>query len=175
MSSVIASRVPAGRARLVLGIALPLLVLDQLTKIWAIRELKGTPARSFLGDLFRLQYAENPGAFLSLGSQLSHDTRFWLLTVAVGLFLAGSIAYLLFSRTLHRISIIGLTLVISGGFSNVVDRALRPGGRVIDFMNMGVQSLRTGIFNIADMAIVAGIGVLIAAAFLSPSPSPDRD
>lgn len=160
--------VPKGRAKIVLGISLPLLAADQLTKIWAIENLRATPPRSFLGDLFRLQYAENPGAFLSLGSALSHDSRFWILTVAVGLFLLGSMGYLLISRTLHRFSVIGLALVVSGGLSNLIDRAFRPGGRVIDFMNMGIQGLRTGIFNIADMAIVAGIGLLVLATFVAP-------
>jgi signal peptidase II len=37
----------------------------------------------------------------------------------------------------------------------------RPGGHVIDFMNMGVGQLRTGIFNVADVMIMAGIVLLI--------------
>lgn len=37
-------------------------------------------------------------------------------------------------------------------------------GRVIDFLNVGIGSLRTGIFNVADMAILAGVGILIVEA-----------
>ena len=50
--------------------------------------------------------------------------------------------------------------MISGGFSNLYDRITNHGG-VVDFMNMGVGSLRTGIFNVADMAIMAGVLLLV--------------
>ncbi|MBL8935267.1 MAG: signal peptidase II, partial [Archangium sp.] len=49
-------------------------------------------------------------------------------------------------------------------FSNWIDRA-RFGGVVVDFMNMGLGSLRTGVFNVADLAILAGIGVLLIAGW----------
>ena len=57
---------------------------DQATKHWANQELVNKPTQSFLGDTFRLTYALNDGAFLSLGANLHADARFWILTVAVG-------------------------------------------------------------------------------------------
>jgi signal peptidase II len=53
----------------------------------------------------------------------------------------------------------GLALLIGGGVSNLVDRISR--GAVVDFLNLGIGSLRTGIFNVADMAIMSGIALLI--------------
>ena len=147
---------------------------DQLTKEWAKASLKGAMPISYLGDFFRFQYAENPGAFLSLGSGLSDGARFWILTVAVALFLGGSLVYLWVSKNLTRAGIVGLALVSSGGVSNLIDRLFRPEGKVIDFMNMGVNfiggpgGLRTGIFNVADVAIVAGILILSISAFEHP-------
>jgi len=129
--------------------------LDQVTKLIAIATLQDAPPQIFMGDLFRLQYAENQGAFLSLGANLSDSARFWLLTVFnVGI--VGVMSYLLvFRRPGHPAVAIALTCIIAGGTGNLIDRVFRD-GIVIDFMNVGIGSLRSGIFNIADLAIVAG-------------------
>ncbi|MCM2277432.1 MAG: signal peptidase II [Oligoflexia bacterium] len=140
---------------------LSLSLVDQLTKLAAIEWLRGAPPRIYLGDLFRLQYAENPGAFLSLGSSMPPAIRFWVFSVAVGAFLLGCVVYLYRSRDQDRLSSIGLAIITSGGISNLIDRLFRPGGRVIDFMNVGIGDLRTGIFNVADMAIMLGVGMML--------------
>ncbi|MGE0642983.1 MAG: signal peptidase II [Nitrospira sp.] len=49
---------------------------------------------------------------------------------------------------------------MSGGLSNLFNR-LRHDGRVIDFLNLGIGSLRIGIFNVADACITAGISLPI--------------
>lgn len=142
-------------------------VVDQWTKMLATEHLKNQPVRSYWGDLFRLQYATNDGAFLSLGSQLPPDARYWVLTIGVGLLLLALCVYALFSEPLWKTKLdawqVGAySLIASGGFSNWVDRA-RFNGSVVDFMNLGIGNhpfSRTGVFNIADLAILAGIGVL---------------
>ena len=61
------------------------------------------------------------------------------------------------------------SLVAAGGIGNLIDRIFRQ-GRVVDFMNMGITvnqfPLRTGIFNVADVAIMAGLFLIIAIEFL---------
>lgn len=139
---------------------------DQATKVIANEALKGAPPRVYLGDIFRLQWATNEGAFLSLGASLTPQARYWVLTVAVGLLLLGITFYSLTSKKLDGWQVTGYALIAGGGFSNWVDRA-RFDGRVVDFMNMGIgSSLRTGIFNVADLAILAGIGVLLVVGHL---------
>ena len=133
---------------------------DQATKHWANQELVNKPTQSFLGDTFRLTYALNDGAFLSLGANLPANARFWILTVAVGAMLVGILGYALWGENLNAAHVSGYALILSGGASNWVDRALND-GKVVDFMNMGIGSLRTGIFNVADLASLAGIGVLV--------------
>ena len=56
----------------------------------------------------------------------------------------------------------GLVLFVAGGSSNWIDRVLH--GRVVDFLNLGVGPIRTGVFNVADVAIVAGAGLVALAA-----------
>jgi signal peptidase II len=57
--------------------------------------------------------------------------------------------------------LIGTSLVLAGGASNWVDRLVR--GSVVDFLNIGVGPLRTGIVNVADMTIMLGVAVLLLA------------
>jgi signal peptidase II len=138
---------------------------DQATKKIATAALKGEAARIYLGDTFRLVWATNEGAFLSLGANLPDGARYWVLTVAVGLLLLGIVGYTLASKKLDPWQIGGYALIAGGGLSNWVDRA-RFDGRVVDFMNMGIGSLRTGIFNVADLSILAGIAVLMIHGWL---------
>lgn len=140
------------------------MVLDQWTKVLATDHLKGRPTLTWLGDTFRLQYATNDGAFLSLGSNLPPDARYWVLTIGVGLLLLALTVYTFISKKLDQTQVAAYALIASGGFSNWFDRA-RFGGVVVDFMNMGLGSLRTGIFNIADIAILVGIGMLFLQSY----------
>ncbi|MCB0365031.1 MAG: signal peptidase II [Bdellovibrionaceae bacterium] len=158
------------------GVVVLLLVLDQVSKEIAIHFLKGRATLTFLGDTFRLQYAENKGAFLSLGAGLSEGSRFWILGVIVLAFLA-LYSYHLLKGAPSREVVAGISLVVGGGISNLIDRFFRAEGSVIDFMNMGIGSLRTGIFNIADMAIVAGVLLLFYDSWLAKrrsQPSVER-
>jgi len=155
------------------------IALDQVTKVLATDAFKGKPTLSYLGDTFRFQFATNEGAFLSLGGNLPESARFWLLTVGVGgLLLAITVQAL--RNPVDTANLTGYALIVSGGFSNWIDRA-RFGGVVVDFMNMGLGSLRTGVFNIADLAILAGIGVLLIAgwkqdrAAKAKAPAPPAD
>jgi signal peptidase II len=97
---------------------------------------------------------ENPGAFLGLGASLPGCA----LTVAA----SAGMAVLLtaaFRSGWTGLPLIGVVLACSGGASNLIDRVVR--GSVVDFMNVGVGPLRTGIFNFADVAIMAGIALVL--------------
>lgn len=119
---------------------------------------------SYAGDMFRLQYAENTGAFLSLGASLPDHWRRWLFTILTGVFLLGLVVYLLMSKTLTRAAVVCLALVCAGGIGNLIDR-IAYDGRVVDFLNVGIGPLRTGIFNVADMAITFGALLLLLENF----------
>lgn len=137
------------------------LILDQGTKWIAKETIANSPTKSYLWDTFRLTYAENRGAFLSMFSTLPESVRFWLLNIGVGLLLLGLLIYSATSKQLETMHVIGYAIIAGGGISNWLDRAFRDGS-VVDFMNMGIgTSLRTGIFNVADVAILIGIGLLL--------------
>ncbi len=140
---------------------------DQATKQYAVEHLQDTRMNplSYWGDTFRIQYAENEGAFLSLGAKLSPEVRFWLLTVSNGAVLAIVGVVLLFHRDIDRWSMVALTLILAGGIGNLIDRVTTQEAVVIDFLNLGIGGLRTGIFNVADMAITAGFCLLLPHVF----------
>jgi signal peptidase II len=142
---------------------------DQVTKRLARESLAGRPPIDLLGGVLHLEYAENPGAFLSLGAGLPPLTRVLLLTVGVVPILAGALVYLLRSPSLSRAQLVGLSLVIGGGFGNLADRLLR-GGLVVDFAVLRIGPLHTGVFNIADVALMAGIGLFLLGT-LRATPS----
>ena len=146
-----------------LAVATVLLVLtlgvDRWTKVLAQQHLKGTPRQSFLADTVRLDYAENRGAFLSLGASLSEGARMAIFSWAVGALLLGLTAAVYLRRDLSARARLALAAVASGGLGNLYDRVFEN-GVVTDFMNLGIGPLRTGIFNVADVAIVVGVALL---------------
>ena len=152
------------RAPLILAILGVGIAIDQVTKWLAKKYLAPDGFFSFAGDTFRLQYAENSGAFLSLGSSLPEPWRHLVFTVFVAIFLLALLAFLFFSRSVPKDLIILLALVCTGGLSNLIDR-IAYGGRVVDFLNVGIGPLRTGIFNVADMAITGGAIFLLIDNF----------
>jgi signal peptidase II len=144
---------------------------DRVTKHIAAETLAGEPRQSFLGDTVRFEYVENTGAFLSLGADLPPVIRTALFTVGNGLILVATV-FMAARLRWTGLQLFGLALVFAGGASNLADRIAR--GSVIDFMNVGLGSVRTGIFNVADVAILGGVGFLLFAHFLSSHESASR-
>jgi signal peptidase II len=131
---------------------------DRVTKHVASVALAGEPMRSFLADTVRLVYSENIGGFLSLGANLPPAARTAVFTVATAVLLIGMVVFAVRARW-SGWRLVALALFAAGGASNWIDRAVR--GSVIDFLNVGIGPVRTGIFNVADMAIMAGIGIFL--------------
>ncbi len=136
------------------------IAIDQWTKVLATKNLLGSEQHSWWNDFFVLTYSINHGAFLGLGNNLPEDIRNFIFSGLVSLFLVGFAIYAFRDKTMNKLQNLACGLVLSGGLSNLYDRITNNGG-VVDFMNMGIGSLRTGIFNVADMAIMAGVFLLI--------------
>lgn len=147
----------------VFGLIAVCVLLDRWTKILAVEHLMGLPPRDLLGSFFQLVYAENTGAFLSLGSDLPKGLRLIALAILPSLLLLGMLVFTLFSKELTRMQIFAFSLICGGGLSNLFDRITE--GMVVDFMIMGVGVLRTGVFNIADVSIMTGLALMLPGFF----------
>lgn len=150
-------RTKTGMRALVLFALLTTIGCDRVTKHVAVTTLAGSPGRSFLADMVRIAYVENSGGFLGLGAGWPEGFRTALFTVGTGLLLV-VLAYAAVRSRSSGWTLLGLTLFIAGGASNWIDRVVR--GSVVDFMNVGLGPLRTGVFNVADVAIMIAIGIL---------------
>ena len=133
---------------------------DHATKQLAISALSESHGVSLAGDTLRLQLASNPGAFLSLGAELPAWLRS-LLFLALGPLAALALCVFLLLRGEASVPAwIGLGLFAGGGLGNWLDRLLHDGA-VTDFLVLRVGPLHTGVFNVADVAVLAGIGLLL--------------
>jgi signal peptidase II len=136
---------------------------DRITKNLAKEHLMFHAPISYLHNTVRLEYVENTGAALSIGDQLSKPVSFWLLSVFPLIFLLILSAYVIRKiDDFNTLKLFSFSLIIAGGLGNIIDRLLFD-RHVTDFMNVGISNFRTGIFNVADMCVTAGvIGLLLS-------------
>ena len=142
------------------GVALFVLVLDQVTKYLAIKHLDGKEPVEVLGQFLQLRLLFNPGAALSIASGQT-----WIITLVVIGFLIFAAKYS--TRLGSKAWAIAFGLLLGGGIANLLDRLFRsPGfarGHVVDFIDYN------GWFvgNVADIAIVVAGGIAVLMIFLS--------
>jgi signal peptidase II len=150
------------RTHHLLAIAIALLCVgcDVATKRIAESLLAGAGAISYLGDLVRFELVFNPGAMLGLGGQLPEGAReLVLIWLVPSVLLVLCFQFVRSPETSVR-ELLALALIAGGGIGNWLDRLLNE-GTVTDFVSIGVGPLRTGIFNVADVAVMAGVGLLL--------------
>lgn len=137
--------------------ALVVVLLDQLTKTWALRALDDGPV-DLVGSL-RFNLTFNDGAAFSLGSgRTVWITLLALVVVAVLLRMGWRADRLLFA--------VGLGCILGGALGNLTDRVLRAGdgflgGHVVDF----IDPQWWPVFNVADIALWVGVGLLLLSSW----------
>lgn len=144
---------------------------DQAAKALARESLTRIGSISLLGGTVRFQYAENQGAFLSLGASLPEHLRSLLFVGGTSLIVAGLLVTLAWGRHSPAGSL-GLALLTGGAAGNLIDRVAYD-GTVVDFVSIGLGAFRTGIFNLADVAITAGVLIVAFQTGRPPDPPPD--
>ncbi len=147
------SQVSARRWQL-LSVCIAVLIIDQITKVWAIGALDDSNIDGPLGSSLRLVY--NRGSAFSIGEGLGPIFGVLAIAVSIGMFW-------IVSHVESRIVVLGLGLIQGGALGNVIDRLFRDGdgflgGAVIDFLEIGDW---WPVFNLADAAIVVG-GAIVA-------------
>lgn len=153
------------RRLILFSIIVVTILLDQGTKTVVRSTLRHSEPRHYAGGLLTLLYAENPGAFLSIGAQLPRVVRRVVFDGIVGIGLMVALWILVTGRMSGRGDDVALALVIGGGVGNLLDRALFH-GVVTDFLYLSAGPLHTGVFNVADMAISGGVLWLALSSFL---------
>jgi len=139
---------------------------DQYTKSIAKSYLAGQESIPVNSGIIVFSYVENNAGFLGILQEVPEYIQFFLLNICVSLILLYCLYYLFFRDNHTILRTLALSTLTGGGISNLVDRILND-GRVIDFLQVGIGPVKTGIFNLADLYILTGsflIGFLVLSA-----------
>jgi signal peptidase II len=131
-------------------IALLILISDQLTKYWVQKYIPLWESIPIIPHVFHLTHVHNPGAAFSI---LAYKKWFFILTAIIAV-----VATWLLRRVIAKQSRcfkLGVTLALSGATGNLIDRLRLD--VVVDFFDFQIWP----VFNIADICIVTGVGILI--------------
>jgi signal peptidase II len=135
------------------AIVLGVVVADQLSKLWAVRQLADAPV-SIIGDDISFELTRNTGSAFSLFQAFTPLLA--LIAIGVAVLLVREVR-----RSRDTLMIVGLSLVLGGALGNLADRLFRsPGflkGAVVDFVHVG----RFPTFNVADSAITIGAVLIV--------------
>jgi signal peptidase II len=141
---------------------------DASSKYIAKKELKGRIGISYLNGIIQLMYAENSGGMLSFGHELPSKIKYLIFQIFVSLMVVLLFVLLTVKKDLKKLQVVSVLLFLSGGLSNLIDR-ITNSGRVVDFMVINIGNFHSGIFNIADIYITAGVIILIISSFVRTS------
>lgn len=141
-------------ALVVAGTAALLYAADQASKLLVVAGLRLGESHAVIGDLVRIWYVQNTGAAFSLfpGAIWLFLPVTMLALVMIGYFFR---AFRDRGPWIHVI----LGIILAGTLGNLTDR-LRL-GHVVDFVSVGIGETRFPTFNVADSAVVVGIGLLV--------------
>ena len=139
---------------------------DSLSKTWAEQALIPAVPVPVVGDIFRLTLGHNAGVAFGLFAGGGP----WLLITGSAIILS-LVGWLSYSRCLGTAPAAAwpLGLIFGGAAANLADRW--SDGRVTDLLDLGIGSVRWPTFNLADVFIVVGIGLLLCLSFRERPPS----
>ncbi|MFT6321205.1 MAG: signal peptidase II [Granulosicoccus sp.] len=145
---------------------------DQISKKVVRESVEPGDRIEIINQNFLLMNVENDGAFLSFGSDFSPVLRKILLLGLPLLMLVGVLFYLFSQAKLPKVALIGWSFVIGGGIGNMYDRI--KFGSVTDFLFIDLGGVfRTGVFNMADVSIMVGMGFLVLF-YIQDARKPDE-
>lgn len=140
------------------------ITLDQVSKIMVRTQVAAGSKTEIIGELLSLHNVENTGAFLGMGSDLNPTLKLFLLLILPVIVLGFVLRYLFKDKSLDNWSLFAFASIIGGGIANVYDRFAY--GSVTDFLFIKLtDTLRTGIFNFADLSVTTGMIILVAISF----------
>jgi signal peptidase II len=152
-----------GSLALWLGLALLVILIDQITKTLVMHAFEYGDSRS-ITDYFNLVRAHNKGAAFSMFADGSGWQRWFF--IALGLLASGFIVWMIRSHPTQKLFCFAVTLIMGGALGNAIDRALH--GYVVDFLQFHFRVLEIlfpggyfPAFNVADSAITLGAICLV--------------
>ncbi|MFA5577665.1 MAG: signal peptidase II [Tissierellaceae bacterium] len=134
-----------------------IIVLDQLTKNWAVNTLKGIKPYIIIPDFFRLVYVENFGAAFGI-----LQNKKWIFIVITFTVIVAILLFLMKNYyNMNRLMRISIAMLLGGAIGNFIDRIRH--GYVVDFFSFRLFNIyEYPVFNVADIFIVVGTIAIMA-------------
>ena len=132
---------------------------DQITKGVVRENVMSRDYIELLNDNLILTNVENTGAMLGFGASFPPFVKIILLQLLPVLVLLVLLYRVLRKETKHTWLVIAFTFVIGGGIGNLIDRIAY--GSVTDFFQIRLGIFKTGIFNMADVAVTTGVLLIV--------------
>ena len=129
-----------------------LIALDQAVKLYVVKAIPLGGMRSFIPKVVSLTYLKNSGAAFSM-----LENQQWFFTIITILAMGAAFVYLYRHIKGSLWLLLGLTLIISGGIGNFIDRVHQ--GFVVDMFHLDFMNF--AIFNVADIYLTVGVGLLL--------------
>lgn len=151
-----------GKYLLVFSIALVIVILDQLTKIWVDTDMRLYESIPVIEGFFNLTYVRNTGAAFSMFADMSEVYR---VPFFVGVAIVAAVAILYFVHTTpasQKLVLVACGCVLGGAVGNLIDRVAY--GSVIDFLDAYYGDWHWPAFNVADTFISIGVGLLLLSS-----------
>lgn len=132
-----------------------IIIIDQLTK-WIVETNLINTRIPVIENIFYLTYLQNTG-----GAWGIFENNKIIFTIGIPIVLMAIIIYLIKGKSINKVEKIGFYALIGGAIGNYIDRIAR--GYVVDFIDFVVWP----VFNIADIAVVVGVGLIILSLFVN--------
>jgi signal peptidase II len=140
------------------GLAVIVVVADQITKAWLVSFLGPGQRTEVVGSYVRLVHSQNTGALFGLFRDQA--VLFGLVSIGV----VGVIIWFHGSAGRNSLLSVALGLLLGGALGNMADRFHY--GYVVDFVDLGIGDIRWYTFNVADAAISCALVLLLLSAIL---------
>lgn len=137
---------------------------DQVSKNIVREKMSYGGSIQLLNSHLTIAKVENTGAFLSLGDSWPPLVKRILLLALPIIAIVLGFAYLLFKFNTPRLFVAGACFIMGGGIGNIIDRIAY--GSVTDFLHINFGIFQTGIFNMADVSVMVGAGLILLNSFL---------
>jgi len=144
------------KALLFATIVCGVLAVDIFTKELVVRTIGLYQQIPIIGDYVRLTYIHNPGA--AFGIEVGEHSRIVFLVLSLLALLALGAMYW-FTPAADRMRLAAIALICGGALGNLLDR-VRSAAGVVDFLDVGVGTVRWPVFNVADIAVTTGAIIL---------------
>ncbi len=148
--------------------------IDQITKNYILSAFEYGQSVDVIKDFFNITYVRNYGAAFGMLSKIEPQIRDWFFLLMPPFAMTVILIMLKVAPATESIRKIALCSVFAGALGNYIDRIRF--GYVVDFLDFHwYQAYAWPAFNVADMAIVCGVSVLIILEILAPVPQTQKD